>query len=115
MIALLSWLLLTFGLTLLMLSGYLEWKTKKQPGSRPHHRLLFIVSGRLATLLWFVIIIDAFHSVAWYVVISAALMSIIIPALFAQKIISRDKAPVVVIIGFLVGLIACVFSYPPTI
>lgn len=104
-----TFLILNFGLTLLMLSGYLEWRCKREEGARPHIPYIFVTCGRLSPLIWGVLVIGTFNLLSWHAATTAALLSVMIPAFLSREIISHDKSPVIVPIGFIVGLAICAY------
>ncbi len=104
-----NFLLFTFTLIILYLASYLEWRCIKEEGTRPSIDVIFSICGRLAFIIWAILGLQGIHVFSWYVAILSILMSIFIPAFFSRKIISRDKAPVIVIFSFFIGL--CIFMF----
>ena len=104
--------LFTAGLTSLMLSCYLEWKTKSQLGTRPvNDETAFKAIANLSALLWVAMAVSVFLWMSWYWAMLSILLSIMAPAFVIQNLIDRDIPGAIVYGGFLTGLILCVSAY----
>ncbi len=104
-----NFFIFSLGLTAFMLSSYLEWRCKREEGSRPPVPHIFVFCGRSSLFVWTVLVACVFQILGFYLAAIAVLLSMIIPAFISRAIIAHDKSPTVVPLGFLVGLIVSAY------
>lgn len=98
-------LLYVTGLTLLSVSCFTEWETRKTAALLPQKGKFFSYVSKNAAFAWLGFSVAAFFYIEWYYAFLFLLVSMAVPALSVRRLIIHAKS--VTIYGGVIGFFLC--------